>query len=105
MTERDPLAAFFDAGDAPPADPGFRTAVMERVARRRLRLELAARLASGVLLVLAAMVLAPVFEPVAALFGAGLADVIVVLAVTGLVAFAGHYWLTRPVRLPALRIF
>lgn len=105
MSEHDPLAAFFEAGEAPAADPGFRTAVMEAVARRRLRLELAARLVAGCVLALAAVLLAPVFAPVAELFGVGLADVLIVLGVTGIVAFAGHYWLTHPVRLPALRLF
>ncbi|MEA1942087.1 MAG: hypothetical protein U9P68_07580, partial [Pseudomonadota bacterium] len=60
MTDRDPLHAFFEAGDVPSADPGFRLSVMERVAARRLRVELAARLAAGALLAVLAFLMAPV---------------------------------------------
>ena len=59
MSEHDPLQAFFEAGDVPAPDPGFRLSVMEAVAVRRFRLELAARLVAGVVLLVLAVALAP----------------------------------------------
>ncbi len=100
MTKPDPLKIFFEAGEAPASDRGFRTAVMERVARRRLQFGLA-RAALAALVVFAALqVLGPVILALLAGLSASLAGVVLVLGATGLAAFAGHYLATRTVRLP-----
>jgi len=107
MTDRDPLQAFFEAGEVPSADPGFRLSVMERVAARRFRTELAARLAVCALLAVLAFVLAPVaadvLAPFAALLDARLALGALVLAVAA--ALAGQTLLSRRLRLSMPRLF
>jgi len=107
MTDRDPLQAFFEAGDVPSPDPGFRLSVMERVAARRLRVELAARLAACALLAWLALMLAPVaaelLAPFVRLFDDRLALGALLLAVAA--ALAGQVLLSRGVRLPRRRLF
>ena len=107
MTDRDPLQAFFEAGDMPPADPGFRLSVMERVAARRLRVELAARLAACALLAWLALMLSPVaadlLTPFVRLFDDRLALGALLLALAA--ALAGRALLSRGVRIPRPRLF
>lgn len=107
MTDRDPLHAFFEAGDVPSADPGFRLSVMEKVAARRFRMELAARLAAGALLAVLALILAPVagdvLAPLVRLLDDRLALGALVLALV--TALAGHALLSRGLRLPLPRLF
>ncbi|WP_300543276.1 hypothetical protein [Maricaulis sp.] len=105
MTGADPLNAFFRAGEAPAADARFRLAVMEKVALRRFRVDLALRLLAAALLLIGAVLLAPVLDGIAAALGGTLYDLFLVLGVAGLIAFAGHAWLTRTIRWPALRLF
>lgn len=107
MTDRDPLQAFFQAGAVPSADPGFRLSVMERVAVRRFRVELAARLAVCALLAVLAFALAPVMAevlaPFAYLLDARLALGMLALAVAA--ALAGQALLSRRLRLSLPRLF
>ena len=107
MTDRDPLQAFFAAGEVPSADPGFRLSVMERVAARRFRTELAARLAVCALLAVLAFAAAPVaaelVAPFAHLLDARLALGALVLAVAA--ALAGQALLSGRLRLSPLRLF
>lgn len=107
MTERDPLQAYFRAGDVPASDPGFRLDVMEAVATRRFRLELAQRMAAVALVVVMALLLAPVvgnlLDPFTRLFDAGLATVALLLAV--MAALAGQVWLSRGSRFSLPRLF
>ncbi|MBI1406092.1 MAG: hypothetical protein GC145_08205 [Caulobacter sp.] len=67
MTPDEKLAAFFDAGRPPVAEPAFNAAVMERVARRELvgALVTGAGLAvsGGVVLWATAPILATALEP------------------------------------------
>ena len=100
MTKPDPLKSFFEAGDAPAVDTGFRTAVMERIARRRLQLGLARAALAGLAVFAALQLLGPVILTLVVGLSAPLAGVVLVLAATGLAAFAGHYLVTRTVRLP-----
>ena len=102
--ETDPLAAFFQAGEVPSVDPAFRIDVMEAVARRRFRIGLAIR--AGVLagLVVLAGLLMPVVDHIAVSLGAPLLELLVILLVTGLVAFAGQAWLRRHPAMPAFSL-
>ena len=86
MTTADPLQAFFDAAPVAERDIAFRSQVMERVARRRLRLELGLRFAAGTLLLAMLAVTLPLILPVStALTGDLLQGVLV-----GGAAVAGH---------------
>jgi hypothetical protein len=105
MSKPDPLQAFFDAGEAPRFDPAFTSRVAQSVATRRLRLELLSRLAAGALVALAFALIAPALGQVIAVLVAGLEPVTMALAVAGLIAWAGHQVLTRPIRVPRLRLF
>ena len=102
MTPTDPLAEFF--ADTPRAQPDrvFRAAVMERVARRRLRVELALRAVATLLLVVGLALLSPGLQLIAQGIGHGLAEVMFVLVPAGVVAALGRAWL---VRRPVLRLF
>jgi hypothetical protein len=101
--QTDPLAAFFQAGEVPSVDPGFRIEVMEAVARRRFRIGLAVRAAVLAGLVVLAGLLMPVIDQLAVSLGAPLLELLVVLLVTGLVAYAGQAWLRRNPDRPLLR--
>ncbi|MDF1767444.1 hypothetical protein [Maricaulis sp.] len=107
MSQPDPLADFFAADAAPAVDRGFRMAVMEQVARRRLRVELALRSLATLLLFVGVALISPVLQRFAQLLGQDLSQVLLVMLAAGLVAYLGHFWLTRkPVlRLPHLRFF
>jgi hypothetical protein len=96
MTKPDPLKSFFEAGDAPAVDPGFRTIVMERVAQRRLQLSLARAALAGLAVFVALLLLRPVVLALAA----GLGEILLMLVAIGLTAFAGHYLVTRTLPLP-----
>jgi hypothetical protein len=106
MTERDPLQAFFEAGDVPATDPGFRLSVMEAVAARRFRLELAVRLAAGVVLLVLAVALAPVAGDIVRSFAPLLDDTVAVvaLAIAVVAALGGQLWLMRGAGLSWLRL-
>lgn len=81
-------------------DPAFRIAVMQRVAARRLRLELAARLVAVAALFVIAVLLAPVAGALAQPLGPVFNDIPAVLCLAGSAALAGYLWLTRRIRLP-----
>ncbi|WP_291844684.1 hypothetical protein [Maricaulis sp.] len=107
MNTPDPLAGFF-AADTPPAmDRVFRTAVMERVARRRFQIELALRCVATLCLLAGLALVAPVLQRLAGLLGRDLSEVLVILALSGGIAFIGHAWLTRAASFewPRLRLF
>jgi type VI protein secretion system component VasF len=90
----DPLAAFFEAQEAPAADPVFRAEVMEGVARRRFRLGLVWRFAAAVLLVLVFWASAPVLQQAMAPIADRLAEYGVMLAIAATGALAGWTWLS-----------
>lgn len=100
MTRPDPLKAFFEAGEAPAADPAFRTVLMQRIAQRRLRLALARAALAGLAVFVALLLLRPVILMLALGLSASLGEALLVLAVVGLAAFAGHYVITRTAQLP-----
>jgi hypothetical protein len=100
MTKPDPLKSFFEAGDAPAVDPGFRTIVMERVAQRRLQLSLARAALAGLAVFVALLLLRPVVLALAAGLSASLGEILLMLVAIGLTAFAGHYLVTRTLPLP-----
>jgi hypothetical protein len=102
METTDPLADFFTAEAAPTSDRAFRVGVMEKIARRRLRIELVLRLCAGLLLVIGLALMAPAVQGVAELLGRDMATVLPVVAVGIGTAFLGHAWLTRPIALPRL---
>ncbi|WP_297734872.1 hypothetical protein [uncultured Maricaulis sp.] len=107
MSQPDPLADFFAADTAPAVDRGFRMAVMEKVAARRLRVELVLRSLATLLLLLGVALVSPVLQRFAQLLGQDLSQVLLVMLVAGTVAYLGHFWLTRQpiLRLPRLRFF
>ncbi len=107
MSQPDPLADFFAEDAAPAVDRGFRTAVMERIARRRLRVELVLRGVATLLLLLGVALISPVLQRFVELLGQELSQVLLVMLAAGMVAYLGHFWLTRrPIlRLPRLRLF
>lgn len=104
MGDHDPLAAFFAAGEPAERDVRFRAAVMERIARRRLRLELLARLAAGLLAIIGLALLSPALERLAGALGGSLPGPI--LTVTAIVALAliVRHWMRHPPRMPAVRL-
>lgn len=105
MDKTDPLADFFAAETAPVADRAFRTGVMERVAQRRLRIELVLRLVAGCLLVLGLALISPALQSVANMLGQDMSVVLQFVAIGGGIAFLGHGWLTRTISLPRMRLF
>ena len=105
MDKTDPLADFFAADAAPANDRAFRTGVMERVARRRLRIELVLRLLAGCLLVLGLALISPALQIVADTLGQEMSAALQIIAIGGGVAFLGHGWVSRTIRLPRLRLF
>ncbi|OLF77770.1 hypothetical protein AWH62_03610 [Maricaulis sp. W15] len=105
MDKTDPLADFFAADAAPANDRAFRTRVMERVARRRLRIELVLRLVAGCLLVLGLALVSPVLQSLADMLGQEMSMPLQVIAMAGGIAFLGHAWLSRTINLPRLRPF
>ncbi len=68
----DELQPFFDAGSdaVPPVDPGFRLALMERVARRRFYISLALEAGAALLAGLVLMAAWPALNAFALQFGA-----------------------------------
>tara|TARA_R110000868_G_scaffold26347_2_gene101506 strand:+ start:1010 stop:1333 length:324 start_codon:yes stop_codon:yes gene_type:complete len=100
MSKTDPLQAFFAAGEAPAVDRAFRTRVMEAVARRRLRIEIAASALAGLVVYLVLLLLRPAFETLVPDLSAALQGAVVILAAIGLAIYAGNLLLTRPLRLP-----
>lgn len=100
MTNTDPLKAFFEVGDAPVVDPGFRTAVMERVARRRLQLTLARAALAGLVVFAILLLLRSVIITLVAGLSAALGEAVLVLTAIGLAAFAGHFLVTRTLPMP-----
>lgn len=100
MTNTDPLKAFFEAGEAPVVDPGFRTSVMERIARRRLQFALARAAMAGLAVFAILLLLRPVIVTLAVDLTAALGEAALVLAVIGLAAFAGYFLATHTVRWP-----
>ncbi|WP_323763173.1 hypothetical protein [Maricaulis sp.] len=105
MDKTDPLADFFAAETVPAGDRAFRTGVMERVARRRLRIELVLRLVAGCLLVLGLALVSPALQIIAETLGQEMSGVLQIIAIGGGIAFLGHGWVTRTIRLPRLRLF
>jgi len=105
MDKTDPLADFFAADTAPSVDRAFRTGVMERVARQRLRIELVLRLVVGCLLVLGLALMSPALQSLAGVLGQDMSTVLQVIAIAGGIAFLGHGWLTRTIRLPRVHLF
>ncbi|WP_417486950.1 hypothetical protein [Maricaulis sp.] len=105
MDKTDPLADFFAAETVPSSDRAFRTGVMERVARRRLRIELVLRLVAGCLLVLGLALVSPALQIIAGTLGQEMSAALQIIAIVGGVAFLGHGWLTRTINLPRLRMF
>ena len=105
--QSDPLADFFAAEAVPAVDRGFRTAVMERVARRRLHIELALRGVATLLLLLGVALVSPALQRLAKLLGEGLLAVTMIVLAASMIAWLGHVWLTRQPRLalPRLRLF
>ena len=106
MAEQDPLKAFFDAGEAPAVDPAFKARTMDRIAQRRLRVELALRFVAGGLLVLGFMALAPTI----ALIGQGvftpeLTPAFLAVGLSLAIAWTGHYLINHSIQLPRLRFF
>ncbi|WP_203293530.1 hypothetical protein [Maricaulis parjimensis] len=100
----DALSAFFEAGEVAPVDPGFRIAVMEAVARRRFRLGLAIRTGVLALLVILAGLLIPVVDQLATALGAPLLEILVLVLLAVLGAFAAQAWLQRHPDLPRLKL-
>ena len=103
MNADERLAAFFEADEAPAVDPGFRTEVMEKVARRRFNIELAVVLLACLLAAAALAAFAPALTPyLVSLLGAVEAPAITLVAIA---AIAGLGWalfagLVRAPRLP-----
>jgi hypothetical protein len=95
MTGADPLKAFFDAGAAPRIDPVFRMGVMEKVARRRLLLELGVRALGILLAAVIVFVLSPSLVFVLEVLGDVPLEVYAALFMAGLVALAGQYLATH----------
>lgn len=105
MTDTDPLNAFFKAGEAPAVDHDFRAGVMEAVARRRLRIELAVRTATAALIFLAAAILAPALGPAISLVAGQLSTFLLALAVVGIIGFSGNWLSTHAQQLSTRRFF
>ena len=89
----DPLAAFFEAQEAPAADPVFRAEVMEAVARKRFRLALIWRFGAALLLVCLLAVAAPWLQQAVAPVVERLAEYGLMFAVAATGAAAGWVWL------------
>ncbi|WP_339745712.1 hypothetical protein [uncultured Maricaulis sp.] len=100
MTNTDPLKTFFEADDVPAADPGFRTAVMERVARRRLQFALARAALAGLVVFAILLLLRSLILTLVVGLSAALGEAVLVLAAIGLAAFAGHFLVTRTLPMP-----
>ncbi|WP_417481548.1 hypothetical protein [Maricaulis sp.] len=100
MTKPDPLKAFFDADEAPAVDPGFRMAVMERVARRRLQLGLARAAVAGLVVFAALLLLRPVMVGLLVLLSGAFLEAMLMLGATALAAFAAYCLATDRVGLP-----
>ena len=100
MMKADPLKAFFEADAAPAVDPGFRMAVMERVARRRFQLELARAAVAGLAVFVALLLLRPLMLSLLLLLSTSFQQVLLVLGVVALVAFIAHKLATDSVALP-----
>lgn len=106
MQSNDPLQAFFDAeaqhaeSAVPASDFGFKAGVMERVARKRLRLEFLARTLIGLALTLALWLSLPALAHALASSATQMAMVAASLVTTGLVAVLGHSWIRSGAAMP-----
>jgi hypothetical protein len=97
MAGVDPLKAFFDAGLVPSIDPAFRMGVMEKVARRRLVLDLGVRALGIFLAAIIMLVLSPSLVAVLEVLADVPLEVYAALFMAGLVALAGHFLATHRV--------
>jgi len=85
------VQSFFDAGDVPAKDARFRLAVMERVARRRFHIALAAEFAIFIAAVFCLWLLSPTLGMRIVTLGQLQPDALMTLALVALVAVGGHW--------------
>ena len=100
MSKTDPLQAFFAAGEAPAIDPSFRMRVMEAVAGRRLRFEIATSALAGLTVFVTLLLLRPAIETLVPDLSIALQGAVVTLTAIGLALYVGNFVLTWSPRLP-----
>ncbi len=107
MTDQDQLKVLFDADDAPAVDPSFRMAVMNRVAGRRLLIDLVVQGALMALLGIAFVLSAPLVSQNFVGMFALPQDVYYTLGGVAVLALIGRYVATHSIRLswPQLSLF
>jgi len=96
----DPLIDFFEAPEAPARDATFRLSLMERVAKRRLQLELALASAFVVIAATCLWLVWPALSPSLSSVGQSILEPLAVLSFIAVVAFAGKWLATHRLRLP-----
>jgi len=102
MSADDPLQAFFDADPTPAIDRRFETEVMAKVAARRFLIEFGLRLLAGLAVATALLLAAPALLAALETHADSLSLVGGVIAVVGVLAFAGQFLTVRGVNLPRL---
>jgi hypothetical protein len=107
MTDQDQLKSLFDDNEAPAIDPSFRMAVMNRVAERRLFLDLVVQGAVMALLGVAFVLSAPLVSQNLAGMFAMPQDVYYALGGVAALTLVGRYVATHRIRLslPRLSLF
>jgi len=100
MRKADPLKAFFEADAAPAVDPGFRMAVMERVARRRLQFELVRAAMAGLAVFVTLLLLRPAMLSLLLLLAGPFQQALLVLGAVALAAFLAYKLATGTLALP-----
>lgn len=95
MSDAQNLDSFFDADDAPKRDASFRLALMEQVARRRLRKALISEFAMFIAGALALWFVAPILALNLHTLGPALTTVVIALAAAAVVAWGGRWAISR----------
>lgn len=90
MSDAQNLESFFAAEDAPKRDAGFRIAIMERAARKRLSRALVREFAFFVAAALAFWFVAPILVMNVVAMGPALTTILTALLAVAVVAYAGH---------------
>lgn len=95
MSSDQNLESYFETSDAPAVDARFRLAVMERVARRRFHLAIAAEFVLFVAAALCFWMLSPTLDTYVIVLGQSQSNVLAILVLVALGAFSGHWLVTR----------
>ena len=95
----DPLMEFFEADDAPIRDAEFRLTLMERIAKRRLQLELGAQLGLVILLGVCLWLLWPALDAALLSVGRSITSATATLTLLGTLVFVGWWTTTHRLRI------